>query len=86
MLLLKVFVDCKTVKLLDKQQLANIRTTKMDYKNDFHSDDDFDCSNGCSDSFSGTNSNGQGQMSNPHGLSKAELRKVQKYLNGQMLP
>lgn len=50
----------------------------MDYKNDFHSDDDFDCSNGYSDSYNGTNGNGQGQMSNPHGLSKAELRKVQK--------
>ncbi|CAD7012908.1 protein deadpan [Ceratitis capitata] len=52
----------------------------MDYKNmDYHSDDDFDCSNGgYSDSYNGTNGSGQGQMSNPHGLSKAELRKTNK--------
>lgn len=78
MLLFKVVFDYKSVKYLDKQQLAIIGTTKMDYKNDFHSDDDFDCSNGYSDSYNGTNGNGQGQMSNPHGLSKAELRKVHK--------
>ncbi|EDW10160.1 protein deadpan [Drosophila mojavensis] len=45
----------------------------MDYKNDLNSDDDFDCSNGYSDSF-GSN----GRMSNPNGLSKAELRKTNK--------
>ncbi|KAH8365367.1 hypothetical protein KR084_011871 [Drosophila pseudotakahashii] len=45
----------------------------MDYKNDINSDDDFDCSNGYSDSY-GTN----GRMSNPNGLSKAELRKTNK--------
>uniref|UniRef100_A0A0A1XKT7 Protein deadpan n=1 Tax=Zeugodacus cucurbitae TaxID=28588 RepID=A0A0A1XKT7_ZEUCU len=49
----------------------------MDYKNDFNSDDDFDCSNGYSDSYNGASGNGQGQ-SNPHGLSKAELRKTNK--------
>ncbi|XP_036670084.3 protein deadpan isoform X1 [Drosophila suzukii] len=43
----------------------------MDYKNDINSDDDFDCSNGYSDSY-GNN----GRTSNPNGLSKAELRKV----------
>lgn len=43
----------------------------MDYKNDLNSDDDFDCSNGYSDSY-GSN----GRMSNPNGMSKAELRKV----------
>ncbi|XP_011205979.2 protein deadpan [Bactrocera dorsalis] len=50
----------------------------MDYKNDYHSDDDFDCSNGYSDSYNSANGSGQGQMSNPHGLSKAELRKTNK--------
>ncbi|EDW46902.1 protein deadpan [Drosophila sechellia] len=45
----------------------------MDYKNDINSDDDFDCSNGYSDSY-GSN----GRMSNPNGLSKAELRKTNK--------
>ncbi|SPP73722.1 protein deadpan [Drosophila guanche] len=45
----------------------------MDYKNDLNSDDDFDCSNGYSDSY-GSN----GRMSNPNGLSKAELRKTNK--------
>ncbi|XP_053963712.1 protein deadpan isoform X1 [Anastrepha ludens] len=50
----------------------------MDYKNDFQSDDDFDCSNGYSDSYNGTNGSGQAQMLNPHGLSKAELRKTNK--------
>lgn len=43
----------------------------MDYKHDLNSDDDFDCSNGYSDSF-GSN----GRLANPSGLSKAELRKV----------
>ncbi|XP_067627230.1 protein deadpan [Eurosta solidaginis] len=47
----------------------------MDYKNEFNSDDDFDSSNGYSDSYNGS---GQAQMSNPHGLSKAELRKTNK--------
>ncbi|XP_017476364.1 PREDICTED: protein deadpan isoform X1 [Rhagoletis zephyria] len=50
----------------------------MDYKNDFHSDDDFDCSNGYNDCYNGTNGSGQAQMSNSHGLSKAELRKTNK--------
>ncbi|XP_064551857.1 protein deadpan [Drosophila montana] len=45
----------------------------MDYKHDLNSDDDFDCSNGYSDSF-GSN----GRMANPNGLSKAELRKTNK--------
>ncbi|KAH8277828.1 hypothetical protein KR018_008098 [Drosophila ironensis] len=45
----------------------------MDYKNDLNSDDDFDCSNGYSDSY-GSN----GRLSNPNGLSKAELRKTNK--------
>ncbi|EDW31594.1 GL10878 [Drosophila persimilis] len=45
----------------------------MDYKHDLNSDDDFDCSNGYSDSY-GSN----GRMSNPNGLSKAELRKTNK--------
>ncbi|XP_016957791.1 protein deadpan isoform X1 [Drosophila biarmipes] len=45
----------------------------MDYKNDINSDDDFDCSNGYSDSY-GSN----GRTSNPNGLSKAELRKTNK--------
>lgn len=44
----------------------------MDY-NSLHSDDDFDCSNSYGDSnHSGT----QIHVSNPNGLSKAELRKV----------
>lgn len=43
----------------------------MDYKHDINSDDDFDCSNGYSDSY-GSN----GRMSNANGMSKAELRKV----------
>lgn len=45
--------------------------SKMDYKHDLNSDDDFDCSNGYSDSY-GSN----GRMSNANGMSKAELRKV----------
>ncbi|XP_017105831.2 protein deadpan [Drosophila bipectinata] len=45
----------------------------MDYKNDLNSDDDFDCSNGYSDSY-GSN----GRLANPNGLSKAELRKTNK--------
>ncbi|XP_020801259.1 protein deadpan [Drosophila serrata] len=45
----------------------------MDYKHDLNSDDDFDCSNGYSDSY-GSN----GRQVNPNGLSKAELRKTNK--------
>lgn len=60
----------------------------MDYKAEFPSDDDFDSSNGYSDNYQqqqqqSTNSNGtnqfntsQGRLTNPSGLSKAELRKV----------
>ncbi|XP_034477829.1 protein deadpan [Drosophila innubila] len=45
----------------------------MDYKHDLNSDDDFDCSNGYSDGYSSN-----GRMSNPNGMSKAELRKTNK--------
>lgn len=52
----------------------------MDYKNDMHSDDDFD---GYSDNYQQSNSStqnqfntSQGRLANPNGLSKAELRKV----------
>ncbi|KAH8355173.1 hypothetical protein KR093_007569 [Drosophila rubida] len=45
----------------------------MDYKHDLNSDDDFDCSNGYSDGY-GSN----GRLSNPNGMSKAELRKTNK--------
>ncbi|XP_065368354.1 protein deadpan [Calliphora vicina] len=57
----------------------------MDYKNEFQSDDDFDCSNSYSDNFQ-QQSNGaqnqfntsQGRLNNASGLSKAELRKTNK--------
>ncbi|XP_030387626.1 protein deadpan [Scaptodrosophila lebanonensis] len=45
----------------------------MDYKHDINSDDDFDCSNGYSESY-GSN----GRSANPNGMSKAELRKTNK--------
>ncbi|KAH8404033.1 hypothetical protein KR215_008329 [Drosophila sulfurigaster] len=45
----------------------------MDYKHDMNSDDDFDCSNGYSDGYSSN-----GRLSNPNGMSKAELRKTNK--------
>ena len=53
----------------------------MDYKNEMHSDDDFDCSNSYGDN-NGYNSGNSGcnntaaNNNNPGGLSKAELRKV----------
>uniref|UniRef100_A0A1A9W0W2 BHLH domain-containing protein n=1 Tax=Glossina brevipalpis TaxID=37001 RepID=A0A1A9W0W2_9MUSC len=58
----------------------------MDFKNDFQSDDDFDCSNSYNDNYqTQSNSNGQNQYNNGHnrgtntaGMSKAELRKTNK--------
>uniref|UniRef100_A0A1I8QAI0 BHLH domain-containing protein n=2 Tax=Stomoxys calcitrans TaxID=35570 RepID=A0A1I8QAI0_STOCA len=54
----------------------------MDYKNDIHSDDDFDS---YSDNYQQSNSSSQnqfntstGRLANPNGLSKAELRKTNK--------
>lgn len=60
--------------------------TKMDYKNDVHSDDDFDSySDNYQQSNSGQSQNqqfntSQGRLANPAGLSKAELRKVRNFL------
>ncbi|XP_058979758.1 protein deadpan-like [Musca domestica] len=56
----------------------------MDYKNDVHSDDDFDSySDNYQQSNSGQSQNqqfntSQGRLANPAGLSKAELRKTNK--------
>uniref|UniRef100_A0A1A9ZPE1 BHLH domain-containing protein n=1 Tax=Glossina pallidipes TaxID=7398 RepID=A0A1A9ZPE1_GLOPL len=58
----------------------------MDYKNEFQSDDDFDCSNSYNDNYQNqSNSNGQNQYNNGSnhgtntaGMSKAELRKTNK--------